>query len=169
MRRISFITANYVGRVSGYPGGAVSDWSRFDAATYAAPPEEHFPPIAADVATAGFDRIDLWTAHSHFYFHGDAGAVAVKRACDARGLSINSYVGGFEAKSPQEAERVFRHMQRLGCPLFAGIIWGLPQDQLLAVIDDVAGRFGMKWALENHPEKAMEELRAKAGNGKYRN
>ena len=33
MRSISFVSANYVGRASNYPGGSVADWGKFDADT----------------------------------------------------------------------------------------------------------------------------------------
>ena len=95
MRSISFVSANYVGRALNYPGGSVSDWGKFDAATLEQDPARHVPPIVADVVKAGFKNIDLWTAHCHWQRHGAAAADAVKRICND--METEFRAGRFEA------------------------------------------------------------------------
>jgi len=169
MRSISFISANFVGRALGYPGGWVGDWMKFDAATLAAAPAEQLDPIAKEVAAEGFRNIDLWTAHCHWQQHSAQAAERVREICAANNLNLTSYVGGFEAENREDVEKLFRSMNRLGAPMFAGMSWGLPDEQRAAVIDDVASEYNIKWAHENHPEKSPQEMLTKIGNGRYRN
>ncbi|MCX7869633.1 MAG: hypothetical protein N2322_06745, partial [Terrimicrobiaceae bacterium] len=68
---ISFMSANFVARELGYPGGDIADWARHDQAT-----QEAFRPIETfqarfeemldKVRGAGFDALDLWCAHLHY-------------------------------------------------------------------------------------------------------
>src|SRR5687768_13875621 len=69
MRTISFMSANYVARALGYPGGATHDWSDHEEATVENASAEMFDGVARDVATAGFDRMDVWMAHCHWKHH----------------------------------------------------------------------------------------------------
>ena len=167
MRSISFISANYVGRASNYPGGSVSDWGKFDAVTLAQDPARHFPSIVADVVKEGFKNIDLWTAHCHWQRHGHAAADAVKRLCNDVGLTITSYIGGFAAERREEAQVVFAQMNRLGAKLFSGMIWGQSDERLLPMIDETAQQYGLRWAHENHPEKSPDQMLARIARGKY--
>jgi L-ribulose-5-phosphate 3-epimerase len=169
MRSISFISANYVGRSSGYPGGSVSDWMKFDAATIAGAPGPQFDSIAADVAAQGFRNIDLWTAHCHWQRHSEQDADRVRTICAKRDLKLTSYIGGFQAETAKDVEDLFRYMNRLGVPIFAGMTWGLPDDRRAALIDEVASQFNVRWAHENHPEKTPQEMLTKIANGRYRN
>ena len=147
MRSISFISANYVARALNYPGGTIANWDQFDAATVGASPEPQFPAVAADAADAGFHNIDVWTAHCHWQKHGPAAADQVKGICAAHKLGITSYIGSFEAKKPQDVEAVFAFMKRLGAPMITGNIWGLSDEQLPAMVDEVGQRLGVEMGL----------------------
>jgi sugar phosphate isomerase/epimerase len=168
MRSISFISANFVGRALNYPGGHVGEWSKFDAATVAQSPQRDFPSIAAEVSAEGFRSIDLWTAHCHWQKHDPPCADHVRRICASNGLTVTSYVGGFQASAAPEVEALFRFMYRLGAPIFAGMNWGLPDDDRAGLIDEVASQFNVRWAHENHPEKTPDEILQRIAHGRYR-
>src|SRR5439155_16087126 len=70
MRTISFISANYVARANYYNG--IEDWGAQDRATNAAANPDTFQAMARDVASAGFEAIDIWTAHCHWQHHSPA-------------------------------------------------------------------------------------------------
>ncbi len=169
MRSISFVTANYVGRIPNYQGGSLSDWGKFDAATVAVPPDQQFPAIAAEVAAVGFTGLDLWTAHCHWQHHGVQSIPVIKQACAKHNLTITSYVGGFEAATLAQVEAAFSFMSALGVSLFAGVLWGQSDEATASMVDAVAGQCGVKWAFENHSQRTTEEILAKIGSGRYRN
>ena len=170
MRSISFITANYVARALNYPGGPVSDWPRHDAATRKIASAEHFAEVARDVAFAGFDGIDIWSAHCHWKDHDREDYLEqVKGICSNFDFTIRSYAGGLNGSSAAEVEQGFKFVKQLGAPVWAAGVWDADPAQLAPVVDDVCAKLGLKWAFENHPETSADEIRAKIGGGKYQN
>src|SRR6266704_2614649 len=139
MPKISFISANYVARALDYRGP--SDWMAHDAATIRAASAEHFAGIAADVAAAGFENIDIWTAHCHWQHHADGDYIEiVKGICSQYDLAITSYAGG---------------------------MWGADPAAMAPHIQKICERLNVRYGLENHPEKSVEEILAKIGGGQY--
>lgn len=166
MRTVSFITANYVARALGYSGD--TDWMKHDAATVASASPEHFLAIVQDIIAAGFDAIDIWTAHCHWLRHDREDYLEqVKGFCSQFDLTITSYAGGFEAKNAQDIARPFKFMKQLGAPLFAGGIRGLPSPELCETVNETCHRYNVRWAYENHPEKSFGELLTKIDAGRH--
>src|SRR5258708_6548675 len=119
MRMISFISANYVARASNYSGS--EDWGAHDRATIAAANPVTFQKMAKDVAGAGFEAIDIWTAHCHWQHHDKGDYVEqVKGICSNFDLAITSYAGGVHVNTPADLEAPLRFMKQLGAPTFAG-------------------------------------------------
>ncbi|HEY7117359.1 MAG TPA: sugar phosphate isomerase/epimerase family protein [Tepidisphaeraceae bacterium] len=167
MPTISFISANYVARALGYMGPA--DWMANDAATLAAASPERFLQICQDVAAAGFDAIDIWTAHCHWQHHaGEDYLEQVKGFCSQFDLTITSYAGSFEASAASDVERPFKFMKQLGAPLFAGGIRGpLAPAELCAIVNDVCQHLNVRWGFENHPETSIDQILAKIDAGRH--
>ncbi len=167
MRTISFMSANYVGRALKYQGPA--DWGPNNDAVLASINAECFMEIAQDVAGAGFEAIDIWTAHCHWAAHASEDYLEqVKGFCSQFDLAITSYAGGFDAKTPADVEAPLRFMKQLGAPMFAGGIGGgLPPAELAPMVNSACEKFGVKWAFENHPEKSVEDIIAKIDGGKH--
>jgi L-ribulose-5-phosphate 3-epimerase len=166
MRTISFISANYVGRALDYRGP--HDWMPNNDATIAAASPEGFLQIVQDVAAAGFEAIDVWTAHCHWEHHDRADYVEqVKGYCSQFDLAIPSYAGGFEARGPADVERVFKFMKQLGAPVFAGGIRGLPPERLCPMVNELCAKYKVRWAFENHPERSVEEIMRKIDCGRH--
>src|SRR5438045_9425067 len=123
MPKISFISANYVARALNYRGPA--DWMAHDAATIKSASPEHFAAIAADVAAAGFENIDIWTAHCHWQHHADGDYIEiVKGICSQYDLGLTRYAGGLHPTSAADLEAPFKCMKQLGAPMLAGGMCG---------------------------------------------
>lgn len=166
MRTISFISANYVARALNYRGPA--DWMPNNDATIAAASAEHFLQVVQDVVAAGFEAIDIWTAHCHWQHHDREDYLEqVKGFCSQFDLTITSYAGGFAAKEGKDIDAPFRFMKQLGATLFAGGIHGPPPAELAPMVHEICNRYGSRWAFENHPEKTIDEIFAKIDGGKH--
>ncbi|HEV8604357.1 MAG TPA: sugar phosphate isomerase/epimerase family protein [Tepidisphaeraceae bacterium] len=166
MPNISFISANYVGRALNYRGPA--DWMPNDAATLKAASPDHFASIAFDIAAAGFEAIDIWTAHCHWQHHASDDYIEiVKGICSQYDLSITSYAGGLHPSSAVDLEAPFKFMKQLGAPIFAGGMWGADPAEMAPHIQKICDRLGVRYALENHPEKSPQEILAKIAGGKF--
>ena len=128
MPTVSFISANYVARALNYNGQ--TDWMTHDRATVQLASPERFLQIAQDVVAAGFEAIDIWTAHCHWLHHDREDYLEqVKGFCSQFDLTITSYAGGAEVSSAEDVEKPFRFMKQLGAPLFAGGIRGMARSR----------------------------------------
>lgn len=168
MNPISFMTANYVARQSGYH---MTDWGQAEQATVAwmRPIETfaaRFGGILDDIRQMGFDHIDLWLGHLHPRWATEEHIAAAQAALAARGLQVSSLAGGFGA-TPAEFEQFCRLANAMGTRILGG---GTPLTNLDAAPDDrramirLCEQYDVIMAIENHPEKTPAEVLAKIGS-----
>jgi sugar phosphate isomerase/epimerase len=163
MPQISFITANYVARAMNYDG--TTDWAAHDAATLRTIDGAGFGSICSEIADGGFDHIDIWTAHCNYEFHNDSDYLeVVKGLCSAYDFTISSYAGGLRPTTAADLDAPFRFMKQLGAQLFAGGIYGsLSAQDAMPHIQGICEKYNVRYAFENHYEKSVDEILAKAG------
>jgi len=154
---VSFMTANYVARQTGY---AMHGWGHGDRAAneWFAPLEtyeQRLGELTSDIRALGFDAIDLWGAHLHQSWATDEHVETARSVLARDGLSVSSYATYVGAG---EAERVCEIAGALGTSLLGGMASDLPG----AV--PVLRERGVKLGIENHPEKTPRELLAKIGD-----
>lgn len=161
----SFITANFVAREVGYSLRPFN-WGQADQATVEAfhGPDfaRKFDELAGIVAGLGFRAIDIWVAHLNPWRVSpgmvDEAVAILKR----RGLRVVAYTAGLgrPEMSLRDAEQVYRVARAIGAPLL-GV--GLhPTNARLAF--ELGKEYGIKYAIENHPEKTPQELLARIGD-----
>jgi sugar phosphate isomerase/epimerase len=161
---ISFITADYVARESQYALRPFN-WGTAARATVEAfhGPQfaQKFDELCRLVVEAGFTNIDLWVAHL------DPAAASKSMVDEAAAilrqhrLTVVAYTGGLGRPnmSRGDAELVYNVAQAIGAPLL-GV--GLnPTNAALAY--ELGKEYGIKYAIENHPEKTPQELLARIG------
>jgi len=164
MRDVSFITANFVARESQYALDPFN-WGVAARATVDAFHGPHFSDKFSElcrlVKEAGFDNIDLWVAHLD---PAVASASMVSEAAAIlrqHGLKVVAYTGGLGRPNMTraDAEKVYQTAKAIGAPVL-GV--GLnPSNAQLAF--DLGREYGIKYAIENHPEKNPQELLARIG------
>lgn len=162
---ISFMSANFVARELGYhmPNG----WGQGDTATQA-----HFRPLAtfaarldamlAEIKALGFTAMDLWGAHLHYTWATPEHVAAARALLEKHGLRVVSYaswVPGGEA----DLRAACSLCRELNIPLIGGFIELVAKDRATAV--RVMREFGIVYGYENHPEKSVDEILAKIGDG----
>jgi len=161
---ISFMTANYVARELGY--GASDEWGPFDEATNAAfEPVDTFPgrfdALLAPIAEIGFDAIDLWFGHLNWRWATPEHVAVAHQVLDCRGIRVVSLAGGI-GETPEDVEAACRLANDLDVDLIAGpgSILTTRRDEVAAVLATHGVRFG----LENHPERTSAEVLAAIGD-----
>ena len=163
--KVSFITANYVAREIGYRGW--TDWGAADRATVEAfhGPQfgQKFDELCRLVVEAGFGQIDLWVAHLNPFVATDSMVDEAAAILKERRLEVVAYTGGLgrpEGIARAQAERVYKVARAIGAPLL-GV--GLhPSNADLAF--ELGREYGIKYAIENHPERTPQELLARIGD-----
>lgn len=165
MLHVSFITANYVARESGYALHPFN-WGAADRATVEAfhGPNfgDKFDELCRLVKGAGFQNIDLWVAHLNPFVATASMVEEAAAILTHHGLRVVAYTGGLGRPdlSRADAEKVYRTARTIGAPLL-GV--GLnPSNARLAY--DLGKEYGIKYAIENHPEKNPQELLARIGD-----
>jgi L-ribulose-5-phosphate 3-epimerase len=161
--RISFMTANYVGRPLGYR--MTRGWAEGDAATNAAfrpldSYRQRLGEVLADARGAGFDAVDLWSAHLNAAWASDAHVAIARELLSEHRLSVTS----LHARVSERG--AFRRTCELANAVGTTIIGGgaplLEQDReyVLATLREHV----LRLAYENHPERSPEEMLHKLGD-----
>ena len=155
---ISFMTANYVARETGY---AMRGWGHGDRATNERfrPLEtfgERFHDLLGDVRELGFDAIDLWGAHLNPDWATDEHVETARELIARHRLRVTTFAAWL---GPGNARRACELARGLGTTLIGA---GASGDA--AALVPILREHGIRLAYENHPERTPDELLAKIGD-----
>ncbi len=164
MNTISFISANFVARELGYH--MTEGWGQGDSATQAFYKpletfEVRFGAMLDEVKALGFNALDLWGAHLHANWATDEHLRMARALLDAKGLSVISLAAWTD--SADTLQGFCRVAQGVGADIIAG---GAPflathRSEAVAILKD----YGVRLAIENHPEKTPDELLRQIADG----
>jgi predicted dehydrogenase/sugar phosphate isomerase/epimerase len=161
----SVVTASFVAREVGFR--MESGWGQGERAVMAwfsplATYEERLDALLGHIVGLGFKSIDLWAAHLHWSW-STLEHIAVARKLFARhGLVVRSYAGWLTGGSA-ELGAACRLCEALGIPVIAGYCEFFDKDRRAAV--GILREHGIRYAIENHAEKSVAEVRARLGSG----
>ena len=161
--QLSFMTANYVARELGY--GATTEWGLFDAATNAAfePLESfatRFDDLLATIASVGFDEIDLWFGHLNWRWATSDHVTLAREAVRRRDIRIVSLAGSI-GETTADVAAACQLANDLDVDLIAGVGPALERDRDGTTA--VLAAHGVRFGLENHPERTPSEVLAAIG------
>jgi L-ribulose-5-phosphate 3-epimerase len=151
--QVAFNTANLVARCTNYRF-ELKHWGEQHQKTVAMTDEAAWAAICREIAAAGFRAVEVWEAHAAPERLNEAKARQWKRILDDHGLRPIAYAGGLRPETLQIC-------QWLGIPYIDGGLRGQTPAQAAALCRESGVRFNM----ENHPEKTAGEALAKVGGG----
>jgi sugar phosphate isomerase/epimerase len=149
----AFNTANLVARVTGYRY-QLSQWMAQHEKTIAATDEAAWRAICKEIAGSGFRAVEVWEAHAAPESLDEAKALTRKRILDDNGLTAVAYAGGLRPET-------LRICQWLGIPHVDGGLRDATAEKATALCRE----HGVRFNIENHPEKSAAEILAKIGGG----
>jgi predicted dehydrogenase/sugar phosphate isomerase/epimerase len=161
----SLITANYVARPLGYR--MTKGWGQGDQAsnewfvpleTY----EERFGALLAEIKSLGFGSIDLWCAHLHWRWATPQHVETARQLLAKHGLAVRSYAA-WVMGGPADLHAACRVCTALDMPYFVGNCQLFHENRPLAAA--ILREHGVRYAIENHPEKSAAEILARLGEG----
>lgn len=152
-QQIAFNTANLVGRVSDYRY-ELKNWGQQHQKTVAATDEKAWAGICADISKAGYRAVEVWEAHAAPESLNADKAQLWGRILRDHGLKPVAYAGGLR---PETIELC--HV--LGIPHIDGGLRGLSAE----AATDLCRRTGIRFNVENHPEKNVPEILKPIGGG----
>lgn len=163
----SFITANYVARPLGYhmPDG----WGQGDKAnndafapleTFAA----RFEQLLTGIGELGFKSIDLWAAHLHYKWATLEHVALAKELLAKHEIQVRSYAAWVPGDA-SELRGACQLCRALRIPFIAGFVGMAENDETRAEAVGILREFGVRYAIENHPETSVEALMARLRKG----
>lgn len=159
--QIAFVTANYFARASGYRS-SIAEWGAAERRVIETFSLAEFDRICADIAGAGFRPLELWQAHAFPKFMTPYLADELKAIMQRHGLTPMGFACGLgdPAKSPRWTRLCFETCKLLGLELITSGI----SAEAAPGIYEYCREYGIKVAVENHPEKHPEEIRRVIGD-----
>jgi L-ribulose-5-phosphate 3-epimerase len=159
MSAVTFMTANYVARQTGW---AMHGWGHGDRLTneWFTPLEtygERLDDVLARIRALGFETVDLWGAHLGADWATDEHLAVANDLLARHGLVVTTYAAWV---SPANVRRVCELARGLGVALIGA---GFSGDA--AELAPVLREHGVRLAVENHPERTPAEVLAKIGAG----
>ena len=161
---LSFMSANYVAKELGY--GAAAEWGPFDDATNAAfePLESfatRFDDLLATITGIGFDTIDLWFGQLNWRWATPDHVALAREALARHEVRVVSLAGSIGATT-DDLTAACRLANDLAVDLIAGVGEVVHRDRDGAVA--VLRAHGVRFGLENHPERTPSEVLAAIGD-----
>jgi len=150
---IAFNTANLVARFTNYRF-ELKHWGDQHQKTVAQTDEAAWAAICKDIAATGFRAVEIWEAHAAPESMNRDKAARWKRILDDHGLRPIAYQGGLRREALQIC-------QWLSIPHIDGVLRVPTAEQATALCQE----FGIRFNIENHPEKTAAEALAKVGGG----
>jgi L-ribulose-5-phosphate 3-epimerase len=144
--RVTFITANLVGRVSGYRF-ELAHWGEQHKQTIAATDAAAWRSICREISATGFRAVDIWEAHASPEVMNRERAATWKAILDEYGLKATGYGGGWSRKTLEIC-------QWLDIPQINGWLGDNTPEQATALCREMGVRFNV----ENHPQKTAQEI-----------
>lgn len=152
-KKIAFNTANLVGRVTDYRF-KLSDWMKQHELTAKKTDEREWSAICKQIADAGYTAVEVWLAHVDPSTTDEKKARLFGRIMADHGLAPIGLAGTLN-------DATARICQWLNIPAANGGFWGTD----LPTVKRLVASTGIRFNYENHPEKEIDELKAKIEGG----
>ncbi len=155
------MTANFVARAGNYQIRPF-DWGKCHRKTVETFTLNEMEKICAEISAAGFRFIDLWIAHAYVLARDKKHIERFHHILEKWKLQLVAAglgLGGTRTNR-KEVQRNFTTLVQLGVPLLVG---PMEKDDV-AIIAEWCEQYGVRAAIENHPEKTAEEVLEKIGD-----
>lgn len=158
-------SANYVAREGRYAVRpfAWSELERLTTEEFHGPAyEAKLDEILTILGSLGVTSIELWEAHLHPAHASNEHLAIARRLLDRHGMEVVSYTSGFRGEGVREAdvERVFELAKGLG----ARVVSHMFDDRYRPWVAKAARGSGVRFAIENHPERDPQEIIERIGS-----
>jgi len=144
--RVTFVTANLVGRVSGYRY-ELARWGEQHKQTVASTDAAAWGAICREISATGFRAVDIWEAHASPEVMNRERTATWKAILDDYGLKATGYGGAL-------SRQTLEICQWLGIPEINGWIGDHTPEQATALCREM----GVRFDIENHPQKTAQEI-----------
>lgn len=155
--KIGMITCNYFTRVYDHNPPPNMDWGDMSNKWRTEFHEADFLKLAGEIRDMGYNCLEIWepTFSFNVYSLGDAASLAKKLA--AMGFVQLAYcIGGWGTDSADSVDKAYQFAKALGAEVVTGCIQKDAVATLLPVMEAAGKKYGLRYAIENHPSPNLE-------------
>lgn len=154
---IGTITCSYFMRIYGYQRPENFNWGAMTDRYRAEFKQDDFLKLAAEIRDLGYNGIEIWEPNFSHMVYSVEEAAAMKAKLNAMGFNSIAYcIGGWGAGDEKQVEPAYRFAKALGARVVAGCIIKEGTKALLDEVDRCGKQYGLKYAIENHPEPNLQ-------------
>jgi len=155
--KVGVITCSYFMRIYGYKPPEGFTWGAMCDKWRAEFKKPDFLKLAQEIYDIGYHSLEIWepTFSHKVYSLADAEALAK----DLAGIGFESVaycIGGWGAAGVPEVEPAYAFAKALGAKVVAGCITQPDADVILPVVEAAGKKYGIRYAIENHPKPNFE-------------
>jgi len=150
---IGTITCTYFMRIYNYHGPDPLDWGAMCDKYRAEFTRGDFLTMAGEIKRMGFNSIEIWEPNFSYQVYTEADALGMAEELKQMGFGQVAYcIGGWSKADITNVEKAYRFAKALGARVVVGCISKPEANEILPEVEKWGKAFGMRYAIENHPE-----------------
>jgi sugar phosphate isomerase/epimerase len=151
------ITCNYFMRVYDYRQPEGFNWGTMCDKWRAQFSKSDFLQLAREIRGMGYDALEIWEPTFSHRVHTEEDARALASDLGAIGFEEIAYcVGGWGADAVGSVDQAYRFARALGAKVVTGCVTKADVDIIMPAIEEAGVKYGMRYAVENHPRPNLE-------------
>lgn len=155
---IGTITCSYYMRIYNYHKPENLDWGKMVARYRSEFHREDFLKLAGEIRQLGYDGIEVWDPTFSHMVYSEEEAAAMGRELKEMGFRRVVYcIGGWSLADKGQVEPAYRFAKALGASVVTGCIVKEGCEELFGEMERCGKQYGIKYAIENHPEPNFEK------------
>ena len=155
---IGTITCSYFMRIYDYRKPKNFDWGAMTDKYRAEFGWDDFLKLAGEIRALGYDGIEIWEPTFSHKVYSIQQAQTMAQELKKMGFTLTAYcIGGWSGADVIQVEPAFQFAKALGARVVTGCLVKDDSGVILPELERCGKRYGMKYAIENHPEPNFEK------------
>ena len=154
---IGMITCTYNMRIYDYKCPADFNWGKMCEKYRKEFDKADFLKLIGEIRNIGFNAVEIWEPMFSYQVYTEEDAREMKERLAGLGIGQIVYcIGGWVDFNIPDMDKIYRFAAALGCKVISGTLEKSDADTLPAKIEECGKRYGIRYAIENHPAPSME-------------
>lgn len=154
---IGMITCNYFVRVYNYTMPEDFDWNTMSNKWRTEFKKKDFMQLATEIRDMGYEALEIWEPTFSFDVYTEEEVAELAKELRAMGFKSFAYcIGGWGKEAMPVVDKAYRFAKALGAKVVTGCIKKDAVETLLPVIEEAGKKYGLVYAIENHPSPNLE-------------
>ncbi len=154
---LGMISCNYFMKIYDYNKPEDFSWPEMVEKYHREFTRDDLSALIDEVKNIGFNSIEIWEPHASYRLLDREDAKKIKELCLAKGVTPTAYcIGGWRPEDIEVIERGYEFAAGLGVKVIVGVLPAENNEEILNKLDQYGEKYGIRYAIENHPAPAFE-------------